>query len=263
MTVSLDTSGKSALITGAAQGIGFAIAKELAVAGARVAVADLDAEKATAAAQAISDETGSGHVGVAMNVADAASIETGLAVVRDAVGAPDILVNNAGIYRSTPLLDLDPGTWQLLIDVMLTGPVLLAKATVPHMIENRWGRIINMGSLTSVMGYGEDIAYGTAKSGVLGMTRSMAAELAKHQICVNTICPGNVLTQLMRETGAAIEKRDGLEPGQFLRERNASIPLGRLGEPVDIANLVVFLVSDRADYITGQTIHVNGGMYQS
>ena len=95
------------------------------------------------------------------------------------------------------------------------------------------------------------------------MTRSMSAELAKHQICVNAICPGNVLTDLMRETGAAIEKRDGLEPGQFLRERDATIPLGRLGDPVDIANLVVFLVSDRANYITGQTIHINGGMYQT
>ena len=263
MTIALDAGGRIALVTGAAQGIGFAIAEELARAGARVAIADLDGGKAAAAASRIEASTGSGHIGVEMDVADDISIQSGLAKVREVLGPPDVLVNNAGVYKSTPLLELDAGTWRQLIDIMLTGPVLLAKAVAPHMIENNWGRIINMGSLTSVMGYGEDVAYGSAKTGVLGMTRSLAAELASSQICVNAICPGNVLTDLMRAAGAAIEERDGLEPGQFLRERDASIPLGRLGDPVDIANLVVFLVSDRAAYITGQTIHVNGGMYQT
>ncbi len=263
MSNSIEVSGKIALVTGAARGIGYAIARELAAAGASVAVADLDPDGADEAAARLSRSTGANHAGIAMDVADGGSIATGVAAVRDRLGPPDILVNNAGVYRSTPLLELEADTWQSLLNIMLTGPLLLSQALVPHMKERQWGRIINMGSLTSVMGFGEDIAYSAAKTGVLGITRSMAAELAKHQICVNAVCPGNVLTDLMRDTGAAIEKRDGLEKGQFLRERNASIPLGRLGDPEDIANLVVFLASDRGNYITGQTIHVNGGLYQT
>ena len=263
MAFSLDISDKTALVTGAARGIGFAIARELAAAGARVAVTDLDAAGAQKAAAKLNRSTGGEHIGIALNVADSESIAAGIQAIDDTLGLPDILVNNAGIYRSTPFLELEPDTWQLLLNVMLTGPVLLAKAVVPYMIERKWGRIINMGSLTSVTAFGEDIAYTAAKTGALGITRSMAAELAGYQICVNAICPGNVLTDLMKEAGSAIEKRDGLEPGQFLRERGASIPLGRLGDPVDIANLVVFLASDRGNYITGQTIHVNGGLYQT
>ena len=122
MSVALDANGKVALVTGAAQGIGFAIAKELAIAGAKVAIADLDIDRAESAAQAICAETGAGHIGIAMNVADPSSIEAGLAKIQELLGSPDILVNNAGVYKSTPLLELEPDTWQLLIDIMLTGP---------------------------------------------------------------------------------------------------------------------------------------------
>lgn len=263
MTYNIDTSGHTALVTGAARGIGLAIARELAAAGSAVALADLDAELADTCAHSIADEFGAEAIGIGMDVSDSGSIDSGLAEVRSRLGPPDILVNNAGLYRSTPLNDIDMQTWRLMLDVMLTGPLLLCRATVPHMISERWGRIINMGSQVSAVSFGEDVAYSAAKAGIAGVSRSMAAELAKHQISVNAICPGNILTDLMRETGAAIEKRDGLEPGQFLRERDSTIPLGRLGDPADVANLVVFLASDRGGYITGQSIHVNGGLYQT
>jgi len=263
MTYNLDTSGRVAVVTGAARGIGYAIATELATSGAAVAIADLDARASDAAAARMAERSGGRVVGVAMNVADAQSVQAGIERVRETLGAPDILVNNAGLYRSTPLMEFDAQTWQLMLDVMLTGPVLLARATVAHMIDQSWGRIINIGSQVSAVSFGEDVAYSAAKAGIAGISRSMAMELAKHQICVNTICPGNILTDLMRETAAAIEKRDGLERGQFLSERDASIPLGRLGDPVDVASLVVFLSSDRGGYITGQSIHINGGLYQT
>ena len=263
MPISIDLSGKSALVTGAARGIGKAIAGALAEAGAAVAVSDLDAAEADAVAKAVQESTGSVAVGIALDVADPASISTGIAHAGDAIGKPDILVNNAGLYQGTPLLDTSPATWQLMLDVMLTGPLLLAQAVVPHMQQQKWGRIVNMGSQVSAVSFGEDIAYSAAKAGLAGMTRSMAAELAEHQICVNTICPGNVDTRLMHQTAAAIEERDGLEPGQFMSERDASIPLGRLGVPLDVARLVVFLASDLAAYITAQSIHVNGGLYQT
>ena len=263
MAQSLNLVDRVALVTGAAKGIGFAIARELAVAGADVVIGDLDAALAAAAADRIANETDARAYGLALDVSNQKSIERGIAEVRAEVGTPAILVNNAGLYRSTPILEITHTTWQLLLDVMLTGPLLMSQAVLPAMIDAKWGRILNLGSLSSVIGYGEDVAYCAAKSGIAGMTRSLAAELAQHQICVNTICPGNVLTELMRNAGEAIEKRDGLDPGQFLRERAADIPLGRLGDPEDIAHLAVFLCADQGQYITGQSFHVNGGLHQT
>ncbi len=256
-------AGKVAVVTGAAQGIGCSIADEMANAGAQVAVVDLDEEASIAAAERIAIKTKSRTMGIRIDVADRDSILLGLKRICSELGPPDILVNNAGLYRGTPISDTKYETWKLLLDVMLTGPFLLSQAVVPAMIKKEWGRIINLGSLASVMGFGEDAAYCAAKSGVIGLTHALAAELAKYRICVNAICPGNVDTRLMRETGAAIEKREGLESGQFMRERAASIPLGRLGDPADIAQLAVFLSSEQGNYITGQTIHVNGGLYQT
>ena len=263
MTDSNKNPGKVALITGGAQGIGFAIARELALDGRRVVIADLSEDKAVSAAGQIAQQANIQTLGLKIDVSDGDSIRQGVEQVNERMDAVEILVNNAGIYKSTPIFEVRPEVWKLLLDVMLTGPLLMSQAVLSGMIDANWGRIINLGSLSSVMGFGEDVAYCAAKSGIAGMTRSLAAELAGYQICVNTICPGNVLTDLMRETGVAIEKRDGLDPGQFLRDQTADIPLGRLGQPADIAHLAAFLCSDKAAYITGQAIHVNGGLYQT
>ncbi len=253
-------SNKIALITGAGQGIGLAIAESLAEQGIAVAIADLDGDRADASAQAIADK-GLNAVGVQMDVANPDSITAGVEGVVGALGPPTILVNNAGVYRGGPTLELSLDTWHTLIDIILTGPMLLVKAVAPFMIEARFGRIINMGSLVSHTAFGEDLAYCVAKTGVIGFTRSLAAEFAKHQVCVNAVCPGNIMTDLLKEGGRSFEKRDGLEADSWLKERHKSIPLGRIGEPDDVARLVRFLCSDDADYITGQTMTINGGLY--
>ncbi len=253
-------SGEIALVTGAAQGIGAAIAESLAEQGIAVAIADIDGEKAANTARVFADK-GLAAAGVRMDVTNPDSISAGVDNVLDTLGQPTILVNNAGVYRGGPTLDLSLDTWQMLLDLILTGPMLLAQALLPFMIEARFGRIVNMGSLVSHTAFGEDLAYCVAKTGVIGFTRSLAAEFAKHQVCVNAVCPGNVMTDLLKEGGRAFEERDGLEAGSWLDERHKSIPLGRIGEPEDVAKLVTFLCSDDAGYITGQTVTVNGGLY--
>jgi len=251
---------KVALVTGAAQGIGFAIARMLAENGNAVAIADLNADKASQAAQEITDRGLEAHA-VEMNVADPDSIGAGVAAAVDALGEPTALINNAGIYRGGPTLDLNLSEWHMMLDVILTGPMLLAKAVVPYMRKAGYGRIINMGSLVSHTAFGEDLAYTVAKTGIIGFTRSLAAEFASDQICVNAICPGNIMTDLLKEGGRSFEKRDGLEENSWINQAHEAIPLGRIGDPDDVANVVRFLCSDESGYITGQTITVNGGMY--
>ncbi len=251
---------KTALVTGAARGIGLAIAESLARQGIAVAIADLDGENANLAAQGLVDQRLAAF-GVRMDVADPKSIATGVPQVVDALGPPTILINNAGVYRGGPALELSLDSWYSQLDINLTGPMLLSQALLPFMIEARFGRIVNMGSLVSHTAFGEDLAYCVAKTGVIGLTRSLAAEFARHQICVNAICPGNIMTDLMREAGRSFEKRDGLEANSWIKEQHKSIPLGRIGEPGDVAKLVRFLCSDEAAYITGQTLNVNGGLY--
>ncbi len=257
----MSLTNKTALITGAAQGIGAAIAQRLVHDGAAVAVIDVNAEKAEQVAAGLRNH-GARAVSTVIDVTDRTSVAEGVAGVAADLGPPVILVNNAGVYKSTPLLDTPPETWDLSLDVMLKGALLMAQAAAPYMIRARWGRIVNLGSMMGHVGYGEDVAYCTAKSGIAGLTRSLSAELAKHNVCVNTICPGNILTPMLEQTAQAIEQRDGLEAGSWLRDRGRDIPLGRLGLAEDIGKAVSFFCSEDADYITGQSLHVNGGLYQ-
>lgn len=253
---------KVALITGAAQGLGYAIAERLAQDGFSIGIADLNAEKAGEAAAKLGND-GAKTLAIEINVADSASVNEGVAKLEKDLGPANVLINNAGIYKSTPLMDgASMGAWRLSLEVMLTGSLLMARAVAPGMIAANWGRIVNLGSLVSQTAFGEDAGYATAKTGMLGLTRSLAAELAKYNICVNTVCPGNILTDLLRQTGKAIEKRENLEPGSWISGRANDIPLGRLGDPKDIAKAVSFFCSEDADYITGQSLHVNGGLFQ-
>ena len=258
----MSIKGRVALVTGAGQGIGRGIAQRLAKDGATVAIADLNEETAASVAGEI-ESSGGKAFPVKMNVAEEASVNQAVEKIVVEAGTVSILVNNAGIFRDTPAMEVSMDEWNFNLAVMLTGPLLCARAVGPGMIEQRWGRIINMASLMSFVAYGRDVGYCTTKTGLLGLTRSLAADLAKHNVLVNAICPGNIMTPMLEETGRLIELRDGKEPGSFIRDRANDIPLGRLGQPEDIAKMVSFLCSEDADYITGQSLHVNGGLYNT
>ena len=254
--------GRVAVVAGGGQGIGRGICLRLARDGAAVGVADVNWETATAVAAEIQRCHGCACA-VAMDVAEEESVNSGVGQIRDHLGEIGILVNNAGIFRETPFLEVPLDLWHLNLDIMLTGPLLCARAVARDMIGQKWGRIINMASVMSFVAYGHDVGYCTTKTGLLGLTRSLAADLARHGVNVNAICPGNILTPMLEHTARVVEKRDDLEPGHFMRSQAANIPQGRLGQPEDIAKMVSFLCSEDADYITGQSLHVNGGLYNT
>ena len=256
----MSLKNKIALITGAAQGLGKSTATRLAEEGAAVIVADLNLEKAEETAAEL-NAGGHDAMAVMMDVADEESINSAVRLVEQEKGRIHILINNAGILGSTPAQEVPINVWRRSLDIMLSGSLLCSRAVLSGMVEQKWGRIINLGSLMSFVSYGQDVSYCTAKAGILGLTRSLAVEFGPHNICVNAVCPGNILTPMLEEVGRNVEKRDGLEPGAFLRQRREDIPLRRLGEPEDVANMVAFLCSEGASYVSGQSIHVNGALY--
>ncbi|WP_297160687.1 SDR family NAD(P)-dependent oxidoreductase [Thermogemmatispora sp.] len=260
MTLMLE--GHTALVTGAGRGMGRAIALRLAREGARVAVADIDEQSSAAVAEEI--RAGGGEaLPLQLDVSREESVNAGVQQARARLGPITILINNAGIFRDTPLLESPLEDWYLSLAINLTGQLLCARAVVPDMIAQRWGRIVNQASMMSKVAFGRDYAYCASKTGVLGLTRSLAAELARYNICVNALCPGNIMTAMLEEVDRAVALREGKQPGQFLSERPRDIPLGRLGRPEDIAGVVAFLCGPDGSYITGQAIHVDGGLYMA
>ena len=235
---------KTALITGAGRGIGRAIAERFACEGARVAVADIDPNAASATAAAI----GSDALGLAMDVSSKAAVLAGTAQVLDQFGQIDILVNNAGYLVYTTFESCSEENWDRIVDVNMKGPFLCAQAIIPHMKTRRQGIIINMTSLAAKTGgLAAGPPYAAAKAGVHTLTIGLARALAPDQIRVNAIAPGVIDTAM-----TAAPEHDQLK---------ASIPLGSPGQPEDVASCALFLASDDARHITGETIDVNGGLY--
>lgn len=256
----MSLKNRVALVTGSARGLGKAIAERLAKNGASVVISDIDKAASEQTAADLRD-AGFDAMALRLNVADEENVNEAIAQIEKEKGAVSILVNNAGILKDTPVLETSISDWQRSLDIMLTGSLLCARAVAPGMIEQKWGRIINLGSMMSATAFGNDFAYCTAKSGMLGLTRSLAMEFGPHNICVNTVCPGNIDTAMLRDVADLVEKRDGLEPGQFLKQQTDAIPLRRLGVPEDVAKLTSYLCSADADYMTGQSLHINGGLY--
>ncbi len=241
-----DLTGKTALVTGATGGIGGAIAKALHDQGASVVVTGTRAE----VLEQVRAGLGTRAFAVTSNLADAASVEALPKAAETAAGAPiDILVNNAGITRDNLFLRMKDEEWDQVIAVNLTAAFRLSRAVLRGMMKKRWGRIVSITSVVGATGNPGQGNYAAAKAGLVGMTKSLAAEVASRNITVNCVAPGFVVTPM---TDALSE-----EQKKALFER---IPVGRFGTPLDIAAAVVYLASDEAGYVTGQTLHANGGM---
>ena len=239
--------GKIALVTGASRGIGKAIATQLAQQGATV----IGTATSENGAQAISDYLSEfGGKGFALNVTDKESVDTTIKAINEAHGGIDILVNNAGITRDNLLMRMKDDEWQDIIDTNLTSIFTMSKAVLRGMMKKRFGRIVNIGSVVGSAGNAGQANYAAAKAGVIGFSKSMAREVASRGITINVVAPGFIDTDMTKAL------TDDQKEAIF-----KDIPANRLGEPDEIAATVAFLVSDGAAYITGETIHVNGGMY--
>ena len=240
-----DLSGKTAVVTGGTRGIGHAIAQALAGAGAKVAICGRDGAKAEAAAAGV----GGGVKGYACDVSDPAQLERLVESVERDLGPVDILVNNAGITKDNLLFRIGGDDWDAVLDTNLKGAFLLTKLAARGMIKRRWGRIINITSVVGLTGNKGQANYAASKAGLIGLTKSVAKELASRNVLVNAVAPGYVATEMTQ--AISDEARTALQ---------AAIPLGRLGQGEDIAHAVLFLASDWASYITGQVLVVDGGM---
>ena len=241
-----ELDGKTALVTGAAGGMGAAIARALSSLGARIALNDLTVESV----ESLRDRLETPTVAVAADVNNKANVDAMIASVERQLGPIDILINNAGVLRPTRIVDISEAEWDFVIGVNLKGTFLCSQAVIPKMRERRWGRIINLSSTAgknvSTMGGAH---YTAAKAGVLGLTRHIASEVSHDGITVNAVCPGLIDTDMTRQTITA-EQSDAYA---------SSFPIPRLGRPDEVADLIAFLASDRAEYITGASMDINGG----
>jgi 3-oxoacyl-[acyl-carrier protein] reductase len=241
------------VVTGAAQGIGAAIARRLAADGHKVAVLDLSA----GAAQATVDEivaAGGTALAVGADVSDAAAVDTAFAQIVEELGAPTILVNNAGIIRDNLLFKMTVEEWDLVMAVHLRGAFLTTKAAQKHMIEAGFGRIVNLSSISALGNRGQ-VNYSAAKAGIQGFTKTLALELGKFGVTANVVGPGFIETPMT----AATAERIGVPFDQFIEAVAKETPVGRVGQPDDIAHAVSFFASEGAGYVSGQVLYVAGG----
>ncbi len=243
---------RTAIVTGGASGIGLAISERLAADGNAVAIFDRNGDAADDAAAKIG-ATGGTALGVAVDVTDRAQIDAGVDLVRERLGRPTILVNSAGLDGFDPFLQITAEKWNRIIAVNLTGTFDCCQAVVPDMIEEGWGRIVNISSSSAQSGQPIMTHYVASKAGVIGFTKALALELGPRGITVNTIPPGFIDTPMLRKS-----ESKGLL-GKGVEQHEATTPVRRVGRPEDIAAACAFLVREEASYVTGQVIGVNGG----
>jgi len=248
MTTSLPFSGKTAWVTGAASGIGRAIARELAGQGARVAVIDLDANGATRVAGEI------GGVAIRCDVADEESVARAAHELEKQPGPPDMLVNAAGISHAEPVAAHSTASWRRVLDVNLSGPFFMTRAVLPGMMARGYGRIVNITSASGVRVGAGLAAYGSSKAGLIALTKAVANEAAAYGVTANAVAPGLVDTEMMRKLFPTTEALEAMA-----KQSPIANPIGKLLQPEDIAHAVAFLCHPRSWGLTGQVLHVNAG----
>ena len=246
----LDFSNKTVLITGSTRGIGRAIAEEFAKYKANVIITGRVEDKAKEVADKLAQTYGVKTLGVGIDLAEPSSVEEAFKKINEHFEGVDILVNNAGITKDTLFIRMKLEDWEEVLKVNLTGTFLVTKQVVRYMTKKRWGRIINITSVVGFTGNVGQVNYSTTKAGLIGFTKSLAKELAPRNVLVNAVAPGFIetdMTEVLKE--------------EIKEHYKKQIPLGRFGKPEEVARVVLFLASPMADYITGEVIHVNGGMY--
>lgn len=251
-----------AVITGAANGIGKACAERFAQEGANVVCLDM-AESLNKAVAEACRQFGVEALAIQCDVTDKENIQAVVDTILEKWGRIDVLVASAGIYTGSPLAEVSLPQWQRTIDINLTGVFLTNQVVVPVMMEQKHGSIINLSSMAGKTSWPASAEYSASKSGVIGLTRSVAMELAPYGATANAVCPGNTLTDMVRNVAQKVGALDGLSGEEWLASRAEDCPMKRLAEPWEIAGVIAFLASEDSRYLTGQAIEVDGGMVMS
>jgi NAD(P)-dependent dehydrogenase (short-subunit alcohol dehydrogenase family) len=249
--------GKVAGVTGAARGIGRAICVRLAQEGVAVAALDIADTSETVA---LCQQTSAKAIGLPLDVADKAAIHAAVSRIVAEWGGLDIWVNNAGVFDNTPAVELSEEMWDRVNEVNCKAMYLCAQAVIPYMLAHGWGRFVNLSSMAGKMAYPNEIAYCSTKAAVLGLTRALAIELGGKGITANAICPGPIQTEMLRSTHQSLAEKHGVTLADWEARVLETIPVGRFGQPADVAALAAFLASDEAGFINGQAINIDGGM---
>jgi 2-hydroxycyclohexanecarboxyl-CoA dehydrogenase len=249
----MGTMDRVAVVTGAASGMGLAIARQLAARGSRIGLLDLQGEAALRAAEDLR-ESGAAAIGLAADVTERGAVDAALDEVRAQLGPIGIVVTSAGLDAFEPFTEITPESWQRILAINLTGTFHCLQAAVPDMLEARWGRMVTISSSSAQSGAARMAHYVASKGGVIGLTRALALELARHGIAVNAIAPGMIDTPMLRRASA------GGDIGTLQKTAARAVPVGRAGTPEEIAATCAFLCSEEAAFITGQVVGVNGGM---
>lgn len=244
----MDLKGKVAIVTGGAQGIGKSIATQLAQAGANIVIADVVEEVAKSTAQEISQK-GNEAISIKVDVSSLSSVEEMVKKTLDKFGRIDILVNNAGITRDALVMRMKEEDWDLVLDINLKGAFNCIKTVSPIMMKQKSGKIVNIASIVGIIGNIGQANYSASKAGLIALTKTCARELASRRINVNAVAPGFIQTSMTERL-----------PAQVKEKLSSQIPFGEIGKPEDVASAVLFLVSEKASYITGEVIRVDGGM---
>jgi 3-oxoacyl-[acyl-carrier protein] reductase len=258
----LGLKGKVALVAAGSRGLGKAVAVEMCREGARVAICARDNPGLPKAVEEISEATGGEVLGVPADLTDADQARDFVRKSAEHYGGVDILVNNAGGPPSKTFLEIDDDLWHSGVKLNLMSTIIMTREAVPSMMEKRWGRIINITSVSVKQPLDGLILSNTVRSGVIGLAKTLSNELASYNITVNNVCPGYTLTDRVRSLAQVTAEKEGTSPEAIIKRWESSIPMGRLGRPDEFAASVTFLASERASYITGASLQIDGGVYK-